>query len=77
MILTVIHASEKGGGSQLRRAFDILPGEPRTVEVKALLKPGDYLYPSVAGLTYPKRVYIGGAQKYKGEGMAMKPMQVE
>ena len=77
LILTVIHTSEKGGGSQLLGAFDLIPGEPRTVEVTAMMKPGDYLYPSVAGLTYPKRVYIGGAQKYKGEGMAMKSLHVE
>ncbi len=77
LTLTIIHTSEKGGGAQLLGAFDLLPGKPRTVEVKALLKPGDYLYPSVAGLTYPKRVYIRGAQKYKGEGIAMKTIRVE
>ena len=77
LILTVIHTSEKGGGSQLLGAFDLIPGEPRTVEVTALMKPGDYLYPSVAGLTHPKRVYIVGSKKYKGEGIAMKSMHVE
>ncbi|MDE0739885.1 MAG: DUF1592 domain-containing protein [Planctomycetota bacterium] len=77
LILTIIHTSEKGGGSQLLGAFDLIPGEPRTVEVTALMRPGDYIYPSVAGLTHPKGIYIVGSQKYKGEGVAMKSMHVE
>jgi len=78
--LKLILASEKRGGAKMLGAFDLLPDQSRKVEVTTLMKPGDYLYPSVADLDRhgSAGVYgVGGAKNYKGEGIAIKSLHVE
>ena len=76
--LKLILASEQRGGAELLGAFDILPDQSRSIEVNAVLKPGDYLYPSVADVGPASGVYaVGGAGNYQGEGIAVKPLHVE
>ena len=56
----------------------MLPEQTRTVEVTALLRPGDYLYPSVADVGPFADVYAAGdAKYYKGEGVAIRSLHVE
>ena len=83
--LKLIHTSELRGGAQLLGAFDLLPGQTRSVQVTAFLRPGDYFYPSVADLDPENGVFAArdadgnrtGAANYDGEGIAVKPARVE
>ena len=79
--LTLFQASQTGSGSRLLGAFDILPGSPRTVTLTVALKPGDYIYPSVAALDPPFLGSLfttpGGAKNYQGEGVGLRSLTVE
>ncbi len=76
--LKIILASEKRGGAELLGAFDLQPDQSRTVIVPAYMKPGDYLYPSVADAQPHAGVYlVGGAENYRGEGLSIKSFVVE
>ena len=79
--LKLILASERRGGAELLGAFDLLPDQSRTVDVTAFLRPGDYLYPSVADLGpgggFAGIFRAGGAKNYKGEGIAVKSLTVD
>ena len=75
--LKVILASETRGDAQLVGAFDLKPEQNRTVEITTIMRPGDYLYPSVADLDPHAGVYTAGdARNYDGEGIAIKSFRV-
>lgn len=67
------------GGARLAKAVDLLPGEPRTIMVETLLRPGDTPY-----LTFDDRVQgsrniflSGGSRTYRGPGLAIRSQRVE
>ncbi|MFK7821538.1 MAG: DUF1592 domain-containing protein [Planctomycetaceae bacterium] len=78
--LKLIQANPKRVGANLLGAFDLVPGKTRTIEATVFMRPGDYLYPSmhVKNLnTWNRLKAAGGAEGYKGEGVAVKAMHVE
>lgn len=82
VILKMIHNSEAGGGAKMLGAFDLEPGQSRTLQVSAYMQPRDYLYPSVENLegknaTYGKLFLVGGAKNYGGPGIKITSLQVK
>ncbi|WP_197451289.1 DUF1592 domain-containing protein [Rosistilla oblonga] len=80
MTLKLVQANPKKVGPDLLGAFDLVPYQPRTIKVTTFMRPGDYLYPTVHvanGNTWSGLSAAGGADNYKGEGIAVKKMFVE
>ena len=80
MTLKLVQANPKKVGPELLGAFDLQPGRPRKIEVTTFMRPGDYLYPAVHVAnrnTWSGLSAVGGADNYKGEGIAVKSMLVE
>ncbi|MDB2526305.1 DUF1592 domain-containing protein [Mariniblastus sp.] len=78
--LKLIQANPKRVGAKLLGAYDLLPGQPRTVELTIFMRSGDHLYPTmhVENLnTWNKMKAAGGAENYQGAGVAVKAMYVE
>ena len=62
------------------KAFDLEPGESRTIELTTELDEGDYLLPSFAHLLPQadgRSLFQVGAGEYLGEGIAVKSLKVE
>ena len=63
--------------------FDLVDDKPRTVEVSTFLRPGDVVTPSVADLAPPPGPFVNyylpelNVRDYRGEGIAMRSIEVE
>jgi hypothetical protein len=80
--LLLVQGSQQEGGSNMLGAFDLLPGETRTVEITAFLQPYDFLFPTIDDADWGpdrKRIFQskGGAKTYQGEGIGFKSLTVQ
>ena len=78
---TLYRSSKQQGGAELIAAFDLPPGESRTVEVISYFTPYDFFYPAPADHDWQpdgRNVFAAqGAKNYKGEGLAIKWLKIE
>ncbi|MCH7725302.1 MAG: DUF1592 domain-containing protein, partial [Planctomycetes bacterium] len=79
--MLLYRSSEQQGGANLIAAFDLPPGELRTVEVTSYFTPQDFFYPAPADHDWQpdgRSVFHNiGAKNYKGEGLAIKWLKIE
>jgi hypothetical protein len=79
--MTLYRSSKQQGGAELIAAFDLTPGESRTVEVTNYFTPDDYFYPAPADHDWQpdgRSIYHNiGAKNYTGEGVAIKWLKIE
>jgi hypothetical protein len=80
--MLLYRSSKQQGGAKLIAAFDLSPGESRTVGVTSYFTPQDFFYPAPADHDWQPdgRNVFGarqGAKTYKGEGLAIKWLKIE
>ncbi|MCP4785303.1 MAG: DUF1592 domain-containing protein [Fuerstiella sp.] len=79
--MTLYRRSKQQGGAELIAAFDLMPGQSRTVEVTSYFTPDDYFYPAPADHDFQpdgRTIYANiGAKNYRGEALAVKWLTIE
>jgi len=70
------------GRADVVGAFDLIPGETHTFEVKTFLRRNNVFYPTLADEMPFNQILVdiysaGGAKNYPGKGIAIKSLQVE
>ncbi len=79
--MTLYRSSKQQGAAELIAAFDLMPGESRTVETTSYFTPDDYFYPAPADHDFQpdgRSIYQNiGAKNYKGEALAIKRLTIE
>lgn len=68
---------DPSGAARLATAVDVLPGEPQTMVVETALKPGEVPYLTYVDVTSDGIFAAGGAQNYRGPGLAIYAQTVE
>jgi hypothetical protein len=79
--MLLYQSSKQQGAAKLIAAFELLPGESRTVEVTSYFTPQDFFYPAPADHDSQRdgrEIFaVGGAKNYKGEGLAIKWLKIQ
>jgi hypothetical protein len=79
--IVIIKASDRAGGSEVVGFYDLMPGEPRRISLTTYFTPDHYFYPIPMDddVPHPRAVggvYAYGAEKYSGEGVALKDVTI-
>jgi len=73
-------ANDRAAKRELIGSWQLDPGNPRQVEVEQYFRPGDFFFLAPSDLDATpqgKNVFMVGARKYKGEGVAIRRLTLE
>lgn len=78
--MLVYRSSAEQGGAELVASFDLQPGTPRVVDFTSYFTPQDFFYIGLADDDWQadgKSIFVDGAKKYTGEGVAVKWLTIK